>query len=337
MAPLRIGTLGAASITNAALVTPAREVEGVDVVAVAARDVARANAFAEKHGIPRVHESYAALIADPEIDAVYNPLPNSHHGPWSIRALEAGKHVLCEKPMASNAEEALAMQQAAARTGRVLVEAFHWRYHPLADRMREIVTSGEIGRLQRVESALCFPLPTPSDIRWSFALSGGALMDAGCYPVSIVRHLAGAEPEVVAARAKTRAPDVDRCMEIDLAFPDEVTGFVRTSMWSRHLLSITTRAIGDAGELRVLNPVLPHAFHRLRVRTPNGTRREKIGGPSTYAAQLAAFRDRVAGGPALPTDADHGVANMRVIDAAYRAAGLPPRPTLQLSPDPPTT
>jgi predicted dehydrogenase len=310
------------------LIAPSRVVERVEVVAVAARDHARARTFATRHGIPTVHESYEALLADAEIDAVYNPLPNSHHGPWSIRALDAGKHVLCEKPLASNADEARRMQEAAARSGRVLAEAFHWRYHALAGRIREILASGEIGRLQRVEASLCFPLPTPNDIRWRFELSGGALMDAGCYPVSIVRYLADAEPEVVAARAKTRRPDVDRWMEIDLRFPGGIDGFVRTSMWSRHLLSVHAAAIGDAGELRVTNPVLPHLFHRLTVRTSAGKRREKIEGASTYVAQLRAFRDWIAGGPPMPTDAAHGVANMEVIDAAYRAAGLPVRPTL---------
>ncbi len=325
---LRIGTLGAASITGSALIGPARQIDNVEVVAVAARDLARAKTFAQKHSISRVHESYKALLADPEIDAVYNPLPNSHHGPWSIRALEAGKHVLCEKPMASNAAEAQQMADASARTGRVLAEAFHWRYHALAARIREVMDSGEIGRLRRVEASLCFPLPTSNDIRWRYELAGGALMDAGCYAVSLVRFLADAEPDVMAARAKTRRPNVDRLMEIDLAFPDGVEGFVRTSMWSRHLLSVSARAIGDAGELRVTNPVMPHLFHRLTIHTAAGRRREKIDGPPTYVAQLGAFRDWVAGGPAMPTDAAHGVANMRVIDAAYQAAGLPLRPTL---------
>ena len=326
--PLRMGVLGAARIAPGALIRPAQQVEGVVVAAVAARDRERARAFAGKHGIARVHESYDALLADPEIDAVYNPLPNSHHGPWTIRALEAGKPVLCEKPLASNAEEATQMADVAGTTGLVLAEAFHWRYHALAHRVREILDSGEIGRLQRVEAALCFPLPTPNDIRWDFALSGGALMDAGCYPVSLVRFLANAEPEVVAARAKTRRADVDRAMEIELRFPGDVAGFVRASLWSRHLLAVHARAVGDRGELRIWNPVLPHVFHRLTVRTAAGTRRERVAGEATYAAQLRAFRDWVAGGPPMPTDAAHGVANMRVIDAAYRAAGLSVRPSL---------
>src|SRR5262249_9160307 len=145
--PLRIGVLGAARITPMALLRPARQVPEVTIVAVAVRDAARATKFAKKHRIPKVHPTYAALLADREIDAVYNPLPNTHHGCWPIPALRAGKHVLCEKPLAANANEARAMAAAASESRRVLMEAFHWRYHPLAERLRAILASGEIGAI----------------------------------------------------------------------------------------------------------------------------------------------------------------------------------------------
>src|SRR4029453_6026000 len=204
--PLRIGILGAARIAPMALCRPAREVAGVEVAAIAARDPARAQKFAAKHGIARVHASYDALLADDAIDAIYNPLPNGLHAEWTIRALEAGKHVLCEKPIASNAAEAAQMAEAAARTGRVLTEAFHWRYHPLAARMREVVQT-ELGEIRHIEAAFCFPLPRFSDIRYSWELAGGTMMDAGCYPVNMVRWLAGADPEVVSAQARLARPN----------------------------------------------------------------------------------------------------------------------------------
>src|SRR5882757_9896991 len=163
MDTVRIGTLGAARITPFALTKPATKVPEVEVVAVAARDRARAEKFAAKRGIPRVHDSYDALLADPEIDAIYNPLPNGLHCEWTIKALEAGKHVLCEKPFTANAKEAEAVAAVATRTGLVVMEAFHYRYHPLAKRMREIVASDELGTIERVETALCFPLPKFSD------------------------------------------------------------------------------------------------------------------------------------------------------------------------------
>jgi predicted dehydrogenase len=322
---LRIGTLGAARIAPMALVRPARSVPEAAVVAVAARDEERARRFAARHGIPRVHRGYAELLADPEIDAVYNPLPNSLHCEWTIRALEAGKHVLCEKPLAANAEEARRMAAAAERAGRVLVEAFHWRYHPLAARMREIVDSGAIGRVRHVEATFCIPLPLPGDIRWRLDLAGGATMDAGCYPVSMVRFLAGAEPEVVSAEARLARPEVDRWMRAELRFPDGRTGRVTCALLSSTLLRIEARAVGDLGEMHVLNPLAPHFFHRVRVRTPKGRSTERVHGEATYTHQLRAFVRAVRDGERAPTDGAHGVANMTVIDAIYRKAGLRPR------------
>src|SRR5215813_5752415 len=169
-APVRIGIVGAAQIAPLALIKPARENDEVVVAAVAARDVSRAQTFAAKHGIARVHDSYEALIADPDLDAVYNPLPNGLHGRWTRAALAAGKHVLCEKPFTANADEAAEVAAVAATSGRVVMEAFHYRYHPLARRAREILDAGEIGRLRHVETWLCFPLPRFSDIRYNHAL-----------------------------------------------------------------------------------------------------------------------------------------------------------------------
>ena len=202
---MQIGVLGAARIAPPALIKPAKENSDVVVAAVAARDVSRAQAFAAKHGIARVHDSYEALLADPDIDAVYNPLPNGLHGKWTRAALAAGKHVLCEKPFTANADEAREIAEVAAQSDRVVMEAFHYRYHPVALRMAEIVASGELGRLQVVEANFAFPLPKFDDIRYSYPLAGGALMDAGCYALDCLRFLGGERPEVVRARAKRAA------------------------------------------------------------------------------------------------------------------------------------
>ncbi len=140
--------------------------------------------------MPAVHDSYADLLADPSLDAVYIPLPNGLHAQWTLAALEAGKHVLCEKPFTANAAQAREVAAAAEGSGLVVMEAFHYRYHPLAQRMAEIVPGGELGAIQRVETAMCFPLPRFSDIRYDFSLAGGALMDAGCYAVHALRLLA---------------------------------------------------------------------------------------------------------------------------------------------------
>jgi predicted dehydrogenase len=323
--PLRIGILGAARIAPMALIRPARHVPEAAVVAVAARDPQRAQKFAHKHGITRVHPSYDALLADPEIDAVYNPLPNSLHCEWTIRALEAGKDVLCEKPIASNTDEAERMAEAARRTGHVLVEAFHWRYHPLAARMRAIIDSGELGNVRHVAAHMCIPLPLPGDIRYRLDLAGGATMDTGCYAINIVRFLAAAEPEVLRATARLSSPGVDRAMSADLRFPNGSTGRISCSLLSASLLRISALVRGDRGEMRVFNPVAPQILNWITVRTAAGKRRERIGGDATYTYQLRAFVAAVRSGEAVPTGPDAAVANMRVIDAVYRKAGLQPR------------
>jgi predicted dehydrogenase len=322
--PLRFGILGAAKIAPAALVRPARLVAGARVVGIAARDGRRARRFARKHGIPTVHDSYASLLADPGIDAIYNPLPNGLHCEWTIRALKAGKHVLCEKPMAANALQAQRMAEAADAAGRVLVEAFHWRYHPLASRMREVV-QGEIGALRCLEASMCFPLPLFSDIRYRYDLAGGATMDAGCYPINVVRFLAGAEPEVVSASAKLRSDTVDRAMRADLRFPDGLLARVTCSLWSSDLVRLEAVADGQLGTMRVFNPIMPHVYHRLTLYRRGGEQREHVQGDASYTCQLRAFVDHVRGGETMSTDAWDAVANMRVIDAIYRAAGLPLR------------
>ncbi len=324
-APLRIGVLGAARITPSALIKPARDNPEVAVAAVAARDVARARAFATAHGIARVHGDYEALVADPDIDAVYNPLPNGLHGRWTRAALAAGKHVLCEKPFAANAAEARAVADAAAESGRVVMEAFHYRYHPLALRIEEIIASGELGKLVRVEGALCFPLPRFSDIRYDYSLAGGATMDAGCYAVHMVRTFGGSTPEVVSARTKLRDPRVDRAMTAEVRFAAGHTGRITCSMWSSRLLQMSARVAGERGELRVLNPVMPQLLHRLSVRSPDGKRTERFPRRASYAYQLDAFAAAVLRGAPVKTTPEDAVENMTVIDAIYRAAGLPLR------------
>ncbi len=325
MEPLRIGCLGAARIAPAALVKPAALNEGVVCAAVAARDPGRARMFAAKHHIPKVHETYEALLADDQLEAIYNPLPNGLHGLWTLRALEAGKHVLCEKPFAANAAEAQEVAGAASESGLVVMEAFHWRYHPMAARMLEVITSGELGEVRRIEAALCFPLPKFKDIRYQLALGGGALMDAGCYPVSMVRTLAGAEPTVVRASAKLQSPGVDRRMEAELSFGDGRTGSILTSMWSSTLLRLRVRVVGSRATMRVFNPTNPHMFNRLSVSGPNGRRHERVPGGPTYGYQLEAFRAGIREGQPILTPPSDAVANMAAIDAIYRAAGLEPR------------
>src|ERR1700733_8508945 len=325
---LRLGILGAARIAPAAVIRPARTIDEVTVAAVAARDRDRAEGFARKHHISTVHDRYEDLVGSPDIDAVYVPLPNGLHAEWTIAALQAGKHVLCEKPFAANAVEASRVKAVADNSGLVVMEAFHWRYHPLATRMLDVIASGELGSIRHFEAALCFPLPKWSDIRWQLDLAGGSLMDAGCYPVHIVRTLAGSEPSVKSARMKERTPGVDRWARADFEFTGGATGRITTPMWSTAIVRMSARVVGDKATMTVFNPVMPQVFNRLTVRPSNGSvRRERIRGDATYRYQLEAFVEAVLrGGPVLTPPSD-SVANMTVIDEIYHAAGLQPRGT----------
>ncbi len=236
--PLRIGVLGAARIADLAMVQPAR-VTGHRLVAVAARDHRRAEDFAQRHGVERAVASYDGVLADPDVEAIYNPLANALHGPWNLAAIQAGKHVLSEKPFASNADEARVVRDAAAAAQLTIMEGFHYLYHPVTRRLHELLDSGELGELRAVESDMLMPAPADGDPRWSYELAGGALMDLGCYCLHAHRALArwaGGPPWVAAARAGERAghAGVDEWLDADLEFPGGVTGRARCNMAAGH-------------------------------------------------------------------------------------------------------
>jgi predicted dehydrogenase len=325
--PIRIGVLGAAAIVPMALIHPARSVPEMQIAAITARDPKRAQSFGRRHHIPRVHQTYDALLADPDIDAIYNPLPNSLHAEWTISALQAGKHVLCEKPFASNAKEAEEVAKTARETGLVLSEAFAYRYHPLTARVKEIISSGELGKIRRIEAQFCFLLPAPNNIRFKYELAGGALMDCGCYPVSLIRFLADAEPMVDRAQARLFAPQVDHKMTADLSFADGRTAHLVCDMLSPKLFRSILKVEGDAGKMHVINPYQPHWFNWLTVHGVKGTRREHVRGENAYALQLRAFVHAIHGKMKLSTDPTDAIGNMRVIDMIYEKANLKKRGT----------
>ncbi|MFN8019428.1 MAG: Gfo/Idh/MocA family oxidoreductase [Acidimicrobiales bacterium] len=328
MAPLRIGILGAARIAPMALIKPAAGNDEVEVAAVAARDPQKAQAFADKHGIARTHRSYEDLVADPELDAIYNPLPNGLHARWTTAALEAGKHVLCEKPFTSNEAEAREVAAVAeARPDQVVMEAFHYRYHPFAARLDEICRSGVLGEVRHVETWMNIPLPRFKDIRYDFDLAGGATMDVGCYAIHCLRLLAGEEPRVTWAKAKLRGPHIDRAMEADMELSGGATGRIRCSMWSSSLLSLGAKVEGSEGTLKVRNFTLPQVLGKLTVQGKACKRSEKAPKGVTYGFQLQAFADAVLRGAPVLTPPSDSIANMAVIDAVYDRAGLPRRGT----------
>jgi predicted dehydrogenase len=323
---LRFGILGAARIAPDASIKAAENVADANVVAVAARDPKRAREFADAHSIPRVLATYDDLVNDPELDVIYNPLPNSLHCEWTIAALRAGKHVLCEKPIASNAIEAERMAQAADETGKILGEAFHYRYHPLADRIRALMTDGTLGRLVHVEGQFSVPIPE-TNIRFDWGLAGGATMDLGCYPLHMIRYFSGLAASVVSAKAETGPKNIDIAMDVALELSGGVTAKMSCAMKKDSPLRASFTARGDRGELLVTNPIAPHRGHQLIVKTAAGEKTETVPGDSTFTHQLRAFIKAVRGEAKFPTDGAQGIINMRIIDDVYRAAGLPPRAT----------
>jgi predicted dehydrogenase len=257
--PLRIGLLGAARIAPPGIIEPARAT-GHRLVAVAARDPRRAETFADRYGIERVVADYDALIADPEVDVIYNALHNGAHVPLNIRALRAGKHVLTEKPSAVDAAEARELAAVAAVTDRVFMEGFHYLHHPAVARAIEVAASGEIGEVTGLESTLTTAEPPADDLRWNYALAGGCLMDLGCYAVHVqlqfARRLFGAPPTVLSAIATPRADGVDHdvidaSMTVTLSLPNGATGVARSDMAAPgYEAPLIVR--GERGEVRLL-------------------------------------------------------------------------------------
>ncbi|MGW5195556.1 Gfo/Idh/MocA family protein [Kribbella sp. NPDC004138] len=329
MEPLRIGILGAARISGRAIVEPAK-LTGARLVAVAARDAGRAEAFAAEHGVERVHASYQQLLDDPEIEAIYNPLANGLHGPWNLRAIAAGKHVLTEKPSAANATEARQVRDAVHSSGLVFMEAFHYAYHPVMRRLQELIAKGELGDLQHVEAAMVMPPPPEDDPRWSLSLAGGAVMDVGCYALHAQRmfaQYAGGAPRLIGARAgeRKRMPGVDEWLNADVEFPSGATGAVRTSMAAEDV-EFSLKVVGSRGEAFAPFFVLPQNDDRVIVTTKEDTWVEHLGTRTSYTYQLEAFASAVRNGAPLLTDADDALATMELIDACYVAAGMEPRP-----------
>jgi predicted dehydrogenase len=320
---IRIGALGAAQITQQGLVLPAQAVDGIEVVAIAARDRARAERYADQHDIPRVFDSYEALLASRDIDAIYIALPNSLHHAWTLAALRAGKHVLCEKPMSANAEEAEEMARVADAEGRILAEAVHYRYHPMAHLIKEIVDSGALGKLEHIAARMRVPVPA-DNIRRSYALAGGSTMDPGCYPLQMLRFFGGETPAIVDAKARTSSAQLDVECCARFAFSSGATGEMQASI-DHDGLEIELEIRGQRGELFANNPVLPHLFNELRVKLDGAETSEVVAGEPTFTGQLRAFVTWVRDGIPMPTDAWEAVENMRFIDSVYDAAGLQAR------------
>jgi len=327
---IRLGLIAASRIARIAVVAPIEDVDGVELTAVAARDLGRAQQAASDWGIPTAYGSYEELIADPDVDAVYIGTPNSLHREWAIAAIEAGKHVLCEKPLGANADDARLIADAARRSDVVVMEAFHWRYHPYAAQIRGVIDSGVLGRIDRIEAVFDFPdgRIKPDNIRWDLSIGGGSTMDLGCYSIQWVRFAAGSDPDVVSAVAECPFEGVDGSLVAELRWPSGVTGSVGSSMIADGDQVVSyLRVIGEQGTMTATNPLAPqNGGAEITVETADGIETHEVDRSATYFHQLVAFRDAIVDGKEFPTTTDDGVRNMEIVDACYRAAGLDPRP-----------
>ncbi len=325
---IRIGILGAAKIAPKALIPQVKRRDDCAIVAVAGRDRDRAAVYAGAHGIPEVVESYEALIAHPGIDLIYNALPPNRHADLSIAALEAGKHVLCEKPFAMNALEARAMADAAQRTGNHLIEAFHYRFHPMFHDILEKMRSGAIGKLCAMKAEFSVKIPnSPEELRHRPDLGGGALMDLGCYPLHWLRTIAGEEPRLVSARIEEGTPGVDLVTEAELEFPCGIPARLRTSMKPGQKYKALIAIKGSEGILRAMNPLHPTFGNSISIQRGSEITRYTVDGETTYDYQLAHVMDVIAGRATPLTGGEDAVANMALIDAIYAAGGLALRGT----------
>jgi D-xylose 1-dehydrogenase (NADP+, D-xylono-1,5-lactone-forming) len=312
----RFGILSTARI-NLKLLAGARRSDRVEVVAVASRDQARAEAYAREQGIERAHGSYDGLLADPEVDAVYISLPNSMHVEWSIRALEAGKHVLCEKPLTRRVAEAEQAFDVAERTGRLLSEAFMYRHNPQTHRLSALVDDGAIGRLQLVRGAHSFTARPATNIRLLAGLEGGALMDVGCYCVSASRLLAG-EPSDLYGTQVVGEDGVDVRFAATMRFADDVIGQFDCGLDlpDRQELEV----VGSEGSLFLDDP-----FHS---RTPvielrrdgETTERIELQPANSYQLELENMDDAIRGEAEPLLGRGDAVGQARTIEELYRSA-----------------
>ena len=325
--------LSTARISAAALLGAAASVPEVTVAAIAARDRSRAEAFARRNGIPAAYGGYHDLLADPNVVAVYNPLPNSLHGPWTLQAIAAGKHVLCEKPFASNTAEAAQVAEAAAASGLVVMEAMHYRYHPLIRRLAELVA--RLGPVRHIQCWTSFVIADEGDIRYDYELGGGALMDGGCYAIDCLRLLGPGEPEVtgalvdpVPASGRGFGPGgavADRAMAVRLAFADGATAWLESAFTLDGEFRADVHVSCARGQVWMQDFIRAHRGHLVATAEGSVVADEQGSGDTTYAWQLRAFAAAIAGGDPVPTSAQHAVGTMRLIDDGYRAAGLLPR------------
>lgn len=326
MQPVKWGIVSTADIGLKKVIPAMLRGKGIAIAAIASRDLARAQVAATQLGIPRAYGTYEELLADPEVEAVYNPLPNHLHVPVTLQALAAGKHVLCEKPIAMNAQEAAQLTEAAQKSGKLVAEAFMVRFHPQWQRARELVKSGRLGEVRLVSSVFTYFLDDPENVRNQAEIGGGGLYDIGCYPIVTARYLFGAEPiRVTAAIDRDPTFKTDRLTSAIAEFPGGrhlVFGCATQLVPRQHVQILGTKA---RAEVMIPFNAPPNQPTILRIDdgsdlTGANITAETIAACDQYTLQGEVFSAAIRGGPKLEFGLEDAVLNMRVIDAMFRAA-----------------
>jgi D-xylose 1-dehydrogenase (NADP+, D-xylono-1,5-lactone-forming) len=314
---LQWGFLSTARI-NKALFFPLQISKRNKLLAVASRSQEKAEQYAKEKKIQRSYGSYAALLADPEIDVIYNPLPNHLHAEWTIKAVEAGKHVLCEKPLALSLDEVDAMAAAAEKYGKVVAEAFMYRTHPQTLKVKEIVDSGGLGKIRLVHGSFSFVMTNQDDIRWRPEWGGGGLWDIGCYPLSYTRSVLGAEPEEVFGRQVTGPTGVDEVFAAQLRFPNDVLAQFDCSIKIPN--HVFMEIVGEEGTLSIPHPFNPGGRETLYLSRDGQTKTIPIKGPETYLPEVEDMADAILLGKPSHISLADSRANVAAILALFQSA-----------------
>ena len=315
-APVRFGILGCARIVRRAIAGALQHSPVATAAAIASRSLETAQSWAQELNIPRAYGSYEALLADPEIDAVYIPLPNELHREWAIRAAAAGKHVLCEKPLALDLDDAQAIVDGVRQHDRLLMEAFMWRHHPRVEFVRRMIADGALGELRLVKMDFSFDIAR-DDWRLDPARGGGALYDLGCYGINAARLFTGSEPTEIFARCHRHTTGVDMTLGMELRFAGDVLALLDCSFEAppRNRIEV----VGTRAAVELPGGVLPALEAELIVRRNEGVETLRFAAADQYAAQIECFCASIVAGKLL-APAEDGLANMRVVDAVRRLA-----------------
>ena len=314
---LRWGFLSTAEI-NHALISPLRVSKRNQLVAIASRSDEKAKAYAKKWEIPRAYGSYEALLADPEIDVIYNSLPNHLHADWTIKALKAGKHVLCEKPLGLTASDVDKMFATAKESGRVLTEAFMYRHHPQTLKVKEIVESGVLGKLRFLRGSFTFTLNREGNYRFSKDMGGGSIWDVGCYPISYTRMLLGTSPVEVFGWQVSGQEGIDQSFVGQMRFPEGILAQFDSGFQSPFRTEM--EIIGSLGTLFIPNPFRPGKNEEILLKKNDKVEKIKIRGQELYLGEVEDMADAILLGKAPRVSLEDSRENARTIQALLESA-----------------